>query len=775
MSDFVVKGAAICFAAGWIVFASNWIGVLKPQAAWAQNAAQGNVPVGGVNRLDAWKLHEAMAESSRFKQLPWQAMGPKFAGGRIEAVDTPRGDANTIYAAVGSGGVWKTTNAGLTWEPIFTRESTFAIGDITVAPSNPDVVWVGTGECHTGGNSFDGTGVFKSQDAGKTWENMGLSDSRRISKIVIHPENENVVFVGAIGGRGGGERGVYRTLDGGRTFERVFSAGRSGIIDLVMDPTDSRRLLAASWSRQRNGISGVYRSTDSGSSWKRLTGGLLEENVGRIALDISASHPGTVYALMVDHSRPGSRERKPGSLLYRSDDFGDSWKCTHAGVVPTYIGWDFCDLRVAADNPDEVFVGGLRLIRSRDGGKTFIDEGGFRHNTDDGNVFRLHSYQGLGLHLDVHEVWTDPENPDRLLLGNDGGLLVSWDRGDTWLHLNNLPIAEFYCVHLDNEKPFRIWAGSQDNASFVGPSTARYEPGKEDAWQQVFLDPWSGGDGFETFPDPQDPTIFYYSQQNGALRRGVLGKLRSGKRIQPRAENGTRLEFAWWTPFFASKHADSTVLYCGSQFVMRSEDRGESWTKISPNLDGGALVKLVESPVDAKRIVAAGRQRVYFTSDSGQQWNQRGSGLPRKSITGLLASNHNPNRVFVTMAGGSNGNPASHVYVTDDFGQSWRPIAGNLPHETVYSIAEDPIHEGLLFVGTELGVYASVDSGETWESLCATLPPAPVFDLEVHGRDAALVAATHGLSIFLLEIEQIRQAAVEAKQREDDGVGRLEK
>ena len=699
-----------------------------------------------------------MAVESRFSKLKWHAMGPKFAGGRIEAVDVPRGDPKTIYVAVGSGGVWKTSNAGLTWKPIFARESTFAIGDITVAPSNPKTVWVGTGECHLGGYSFDGTGVFKSTDGGENWTNMGLPNSKRISKIVVHPKDENIVYVGVIGGSRGGETsGVYKSTDGGKSFARVFSKGQTGIIDLKIDPNESKRLYAATWARRGGETSGIFRTDDGGKNWERLKGGLLEEKVGRIALDVSTSSAGTVYALLVDHSQPGSRNRRPGSLLFRSNDFGKTWKQTHRGVVPTYVGWDFCDLRVSADNADEVFVGGLRLVRSKDGGKTFLDEGGMRRNTNDGNVFRLHAHEGLGLHLDVHEVWTDPENPDRLMLGNDGGLLVSWDRGDTWLHLNNLPIAEFYCIHLDNEKPFRIWGGTQDNASFVAPSTARFEPGKEDLWKQVFLDPWSGGDGFETFPDPNDSKVFYFSQQNGDLKRGKLGDLRTARRIRPRSRS-ERHEFTWWTPFFSSQHSEKTVLYCASQFVMRSEDRGESWKKMSPNLDGGALRKLSESPLDAKRLVAAGRSRVYFTSDAGEKWERRSDGLPRREISDLITSHHDPSKAFLTMSG-SSSNPESLVYATDDFGKTWKKIASNLPHETVYSIAEDPTIEGLLFVGTELGVYASLDSGKTWESLCASIPPAPVFDLEVHARDAALVAATHGLSVFLLEIKEIREAA----------------
>lgn len=723
--------------------------------AWSQEPRHG-----GAIRLEAWLQHKQLSETSRFKQLPWQRLGPKFAGGRIEAVDTPRGDLKTIYAAVGSGGVWKSTNAGLTWKPIFQKESTYAIGDIAVAASNPNLIWVGTGECHVGGNSYNGTGVFKSEDAGETWTNMGLHESHRVSKIVIDPTHQDIVYVGVIGGTAGGESsGVYKTTNGGKTFKRVLSEqGHAGIIDLVMDPTDSSRLYAAAWGRRGNAKSGLYRSDDSGETWSKLGGGLLEEEVGRIAIDASTSQPGVVYALLVDHSRPGSRERRPGSLLFRSDDYGNTWQCKHEGVVPTYVGWDFCDVRVSADDADEVFIGGIKLVMSRDGGKTFTGDGGMGHNVDDGSVFRLHSHPGFGLHLDVHEVWVDPVHPDRVILGNDGGLYTSWDRGDTWLHLNNLPIAEFYRIHLDDSVPFRIWGGTQDNASFVGPSSARYEPGKEDMWQQVFLDPWSGGDGFATFPDPNDSSIVYFTQQSGSLKRGKLGELTSARSIRPRSDrNAAKLNWAWDTPFFASKHADETVLYCASQYVMRSKNRGDRWEKISPDLGSGPLLALSESPLDPQRLVAGGRNQIHFTSDGGENWREFSQGLPNKTIRDVVTSSHNPDHVYVAMSGQSGRDTASYLYVTRDYGQSWESIASNLPHESVNAIAEDPATEGLLFAGTDLGVYVSTNSGGHWESLCETLPTAPVVDLAVHGRDGALVAATHGLSIFLLEIEAIRR------------------
>ncbi len=718
--------------------------------------------IGGAARLDAWEVHCEMAGNSSFRELQWQTLGPKFAGGRIESIDVPRGDPGTIYAGVGAGGIWKTTNGGLTWEPIFQHESTFAVGDLTIAPSDPGIIWVGTGECHLSGTSYAGTGVFKSTDAGKTWTNMGLHESAHIGKLVIDPNDPNVVYIAAMGRRRqGGQRGIFKTSDGGQTFRQVlFENDRVAFVDLVIDPNDPQRLYASAWDRGGGSGSGVFRSDDGGETWQRLGGGLPEQDIDRVAIDVSASEPGVVYALMADRSSPNLARRRNASILFRSDDFGDSWTRTHDDYVPTYVGWDFCDLRVAPDDADRVYIGGLRLIISRDGGKTFEGEGGFGVSKRKDEVFRLHPHRGIGMHLDVHDIWINPQNPRHVMLGNDGGLYVSWNRGETWLHLNNLPIAEFYKVHVDDQTPFHIWGGTQDNASFAGPATARYEEGEDDQWQQVFLDPWNGGDGFSTFPDPNDPQSTYYTQQQGDLNRSRLGRLRTAKRIRPRAgENENELRFAWDTPFFPSTHPGATVLYCAAQRVFRSSDRGDSWQPVSPDLTSGGLLALAESPLDADRLVAGGgRGQVFLTADGGETWADAGGGLPRKTIRDIIASAHDPGRVYVVLSGKNESDSACYLFLSDDFGKTWASIAGNLPHESANTLVEDPETEGLIFVGTDLGVYMSSNGGQHWESLCHTLPTAPVVDLAIQGRDGALVAATHGLSLFLLDIGPIRQS-----------------
>ena len=718
--------------------------------------------VGGAARLASWEQHLALEEASPFSGLEWRALGPKNCGGRIEGIDSPAGRPSIIYAGVGSGGVWKSVNGGLSWEHVFAKQSTFAIGDVTVDPSDGDTIWVGTGEAHLGGNSYDGTGVFKSTDAGESWRNMGLVDSARIGKVIVDPTRADVVYVAAIGRHreAGGERGVYKSEDGGESWRRsLFVGERVAIIDLVIDPFDSERLWAAAWDRGGGGRSGIYRTSDGGQNWELLEEGLLTgKDVGRVAIAAAASEAGVLYALMVDQSPPGDGRYDVGGALFRSNDGGDRWTRTSEDYVDTYVGWDFCDVMVSPDNAEEVYICGMRLMCSRDGGKSF-ERGGEK-------VFRLLDHPGKGMHLDMHDLWIDPENPDRIMLGTDGGLYVSMDRARSWLHLNNLPIAEFYTVYLDDAQPFRIWGGTQDNASLVAPSTADLVDERPDDWRYVFLDRWDGGDGFATFPDPSGDGTVYYEHQNGDMRRKQPGapvrwQRGSGQRITPSAEEGEpRLRFSWNTPFFPSRHAEG-VLYCATQYVMRSQDRGDSWERISEDLTGdrGAIVSLSESPLDAQRLISgAGRARVFLTEDGGESWRAAGEGLPRQPLRCVRASSHDPDRVYVCLSNAGSGDRRAYLYESRDYGRSWTSIVGNLPAEPVNVIIEDPVERGILYLGTNLGVYASIDDGASWISLCRGLPTAPVIDMALHHTEPTLVIVTHGLSAFATDIRPIRAA-----------------
>lgn len=706
------------------------------------------------SRLRAWKVHVEMEKSSPYRELAWQPLGPKFAGGRIESIDAIPGQPDVIYAGVGAGGIWKTINGGLHWRQVFGKESTFAIGDLTIAPSNPEIVWVGTGETHLSGSSYSGTGVFKSVDGGRTWTNMGLWESHHIGKVLIHPTDPEVVYVAAMGpiSGSGGQRGVFKTVDGGKSFEQVLQVnGQTACVDLAMDPRDSDRLFVTTWDRLNRKESGVLRSLDAGASWQKLQTGLLRENVGRVALDISLSEPDVLYVLMVDHSPPGDGRKGVGGVLFRTSDGGQNWSRTHEGYLPTYVGWDFCDVRVSPDDSQEVYICGLRLLRSEDGGVSF-ERGGEE-------VWRLHPHQGEGMHLDMHDLWIDPAHPQRLILGNDGGLYISWDRARTWLHLNNLPIAEFYRVQLDEETPFQIWGGTQDNASFVGPATARYRIGKKDSWQQVFLDPWAGGDGFSTFPDPFQSDLVYFTQQLGDLKRTRRGEIRRAKPIRPRARKGeSDLQWAWDTPFAASRHVEGR-LYCAAQRVLRSENRGDAWESISEDLGNRPLLAFEESPVDLQRLAVGGFSgRLHLSQDGGTTWLAAGEGLPQARIRDVTLSAHDSEVVYVVLSNGPHGDHGMHAYKSTDFGRTWISTAKHLPQEPANVIAEDPRNAACLYLGTDLGVYVSTDYGENWDSLSATLPTAAVVDLAVHSREPVVVAVTHGLSAFMLDIQSIRQA-----------------
>lgn len=732
-------------------------------ALCAQGASAPPVPAGpltppsGAARIEAWEAHRRSTAEGPLPDARWRPIGPKNCGGRIEAVDSPRGEPGVIYAGVGSGGVWKSVNGGLSWRHVFADESTFAVGDVTVDPSNADVVWVGTGEAHLGGMSYDGTGVFRSEDGGATWTNMGLVDSARIGKVLVHPSDSSVVHVAVIGPRGGAHegRGVHVSRDGGETWTRTLHAGpHVGIIDLVRDPFDPDRLWAAGWDRRRRGEGGVFRSVDGGETWTRLGGGLLEGGaVGRVALAAAASERDVVYALLVDHSPPGEGRYDVGGALFRSNDGGDTWARTADEYVDTYVGWDFCDVMVAPDDADQVFVCGLRLMVSADGGATF------RRGSE--RVFRLQGHPGEGMHLDMHDLWIDPANPDRVLLGTDGGLYVSMDRAESWLHLNNLPIAEFYTVHLDGAAPHRIWGGTQDNASLSAPADARLDDLASDDWSYVYLDPWDGGDGFATFPDPSGDGTVYYEHQNGDMRRKRPGApLRwgrgSGRRITPRAGEGEPpLRFAWNTPLFHSRHG-AGVLYCASQRVHRSRDRGDGWEAISPDLTGGrgALTALAESPLDGARLAAGGGGgRLSVTDDGGATWRDAGEGLPRCALQSVVLGRRDPDRVLVALSGAAGGDHRPHALRSDDLGRTWASIAEGLPMAGVNVLREHPTLDGVLLAGTDLGVYVSVDDGASWSSLSRGLPTAPVMDLDVHPGTSRLVAVTHGLSAFTLDLE----------------------
>lgn len=771
---FVLMAAA--FGAPWAT--APWVlGLLGPSVAAAQATS-------AADRLSAWGDHLRLERESPFADAVWRAVGPKQAGARIEAIAVPPGNHGTIYVGVGSGNLWKTVNNGLTWEPIFEKESAFSIGDVAVSSSDPDIVWVGTGETQPrhSGYSYSGTGVFKSTDAGRTWWNMGLHDTHHIGKVIIHPTDPDVVYVAAIGHfwSRNEERGVFRTTDGGNSWEKVlYVSDHTGVVEMTMDPSDPRILYAAAWEAvsgepaEAGEESGIHRSTDGGDSWERLTVGLPTGPMGRIGLDVASGSPNVVYAFIDNWAEytgeQPERGRRDivGGEVYRSDDRGETWRKVNVDdIYPVYgvYGWKFADVRVSPDDPDQIFIMGNRGFHSTDGGKTFQRIGE--------QIIRMHPTRGLIMHLDQHEIWIDPMNPDRVLLGNDGGLFQSYDRGRSWLHINNIPAAEFYSISTDMSEPYRIFGGTQDNAALYGPSDVELRDATDDPWENVYLDRWTGGDSFDTYLDPTDSTLVYYEHQHGAMRRmdisGDSVLTGAAESIRPSLPDGEgRWRSGWYTPFVIS-HYDPHTLYVGGNRLLRSTDRAENWQPISPDLSDraggprgvvpfGTITMISESRLQQGMIyVGTEGGSIWLTRDEGEEWRKVSEGLPEKWVSRVIASEHDIGTVYVSFTGFREDDFEAYLYASRDFGESWTSIRGNLPSESVNVIREDPHDAGVLYVGTDLGVYVSTDGGGTWHSLSVNLPTTPVHDLQIHRRDDELVIGTHGRSVFVLELEHVR-------------------
>jgi photosystem II stability/assembly factor-like uncharacterized protein len=795
-----------------------------------------------AERQQSWEQHVQLKAGSEFRSLPWRPIGPAFQGGRIESIAIHPSRPDTWFVGAGSGSVWRTVNAGLTWTAVFENQPTFTIGEIAIAPSNPDVVWVGTGEVLMARSSFAGAGVFKSTDDGRSWRSMGLADTHHIARIVIDPHNADVVYVAGIGRNYGpnAERGVFRTTDGGRSWQKTLHVDeRTGAIDLVMHPHDPRTLFAIMWEHDRrawnnlsNGPgSGLYKSSDGGTTWKKVTEGLpAGPHIGRMGLAFARSQPSVMYLLVSNetplptaadvHTVPSERlnqlttadllklppdafeetlrssglprrytaesvrrrletgavtpesiakwlaARTParsatvGGELYRSTNGGTSWRKMNEGPIGTAIGYDFCLVRVSPDNPDEIYILGNWLRRSRDGGKTYETVGG--------SVVHLFPHGGRMLHLDHHELVIDPSNANHLFLGSDGGLYVSRDRGGSWFHLNNLPIAEFYAIDTDNRTPYRVYGGTQDDGALFGvPERFRYDaPGD---WQHVYLDSWAGGDSYATEPDPLDPDVVYFEHQFGDLRRK---NMRTGATvsIQPQEDIGeAMLRYNWMTPFFVSQYNPLTVYY-GANRLFKSVDRGDHWMPVSPdlttapgpertgNVPFGTITTLSESPLQPGLIlVGTDDGKVQYTRDDGRTWVDVSAGLPGKWVSRVVASAHDLLTFYATLTGYREDDVRTYVFRSTDGGRHWVSLAANLPSEPVNVIREDPRNANVLYLGTDLGAYVSLDRGGTWQALGGNLPTAAVHDLVVQPREDEIVIGTHGLSAFVLDARPIQQ------------------
>jgi photosystem II stability/assembly factor-like uncharacterized protein len=717
----------------------------------------------GKEEEDKEKEKKEPLSAPTFAGLKLRGIGPAFISGRIADLAVDARHPATYYLAAASGGVWKTTNAGTTFEPLFDGEGSYSIGCVAIDPNDPLVVWVGTGENNSQRSVAYGDGVYKSVDGGHHWQNLGLKSSQHLARIVIDPRSSDTVYVASQGPlwSSGGDRGLYKTTDGGRSWKRVlFVSDDTGVTDLVMDPRNPEVLYAAAYQRRRHvwtlidggPESAIYKSRDAGATWQKLTNGLPKEDKGRIGLAVSPADPDVVYAIVEAARGSGG--------LYRSRDAGANWEKRSAtqATSPQYYQHLIPDPKVV----DRVYSMDTLMKVTDDGGKTF-------HNVGE-----------LSKHVDNHALWIDPADTDHLRAVCDGGLYESWDRGATWQWRANLPLAQLYRADVDYALPFyNVYGGAQDNGSVVGPSrttTANGITNRE--WVAT-----NGGDGFVTKADPEDPNVVYVQSQYGGVVRHDRRTLVDVD-IQPQPGPGEpALRFNWDSPLIISPFSH-TRLYMGANRLFRSDDRGDSWRPISPDLTRqvdrnklkvmgrvwgvdavaknastsfyGNLVSLAESPRHEGLIYAGSDDGlIQVTDDGGAHWRkiERFPGVPDDSyVSSLVASRHDPDTVYAAWDNHKQGDFRPYVARSTDRGATWTSIAANLPARgTVYSLAEDAVDRNLLFAGTEFGIYFTLDGGKKWIQLTGDVPTIAVRDIAIQRRENDLVLATFGRGIYILD------------------------
>ncbi|MBZ5701401.1 MAG: glycosyl hydrolase [Acidobacteriia bacterium] len=706
-------------------------------------------------------------EPKTLSGMKWRLIGP-FRGGRALAVTGVPGQPNTYYFGAVAGGVWKTTDGGNTWDPLFDKQSVSSIGSIAVAPSDPNVIYAGTGEACIRGNISFGDGVYKSTDGGKTWANVGLKDTRQISRVIVHPGDPETAYVAALGHAYGAnaERGIFRTRDGGKSWEKVlYLDERTGGADIVFDPANPRILFAAMWEGYRTPWSlnsggakdGLYRSADGGSTWKRIEGdGLPEGPLGKIGVAVSGGDSNVVYALI---------EAKKGGL-YRSDDGGEHWALINDDHRFRQRAWYFTHVWADPQSASTVYVANTGLFKSIDGGKSFE---------------RLPAPHG-----DHHGLWIDPQNPLRMINGNDGGATITVDGGKNWTTQGNQPTAQFYHVAADNEFPYRVYGAQQDNSTVGILSRSDHGAIERGDWDAV-----GGGESGYIAVDPRDSNIVYAGAYFGIITR-FDRRTGQAQNIQQWPEDADghnaaeqKYRFTWTAPILFSPH-DPNVLYQPAHVLFRSTDGGRNWSVISPDLtrndkskqqdSGGPITKdqasvefydvifsVAESPKQAG-VIWAGTDDglIQLTRDGGKSWNNvTPNPMPEWALVSLIeASPFDAGTAYAAVDAHKLDNFHPYIFKTSDFGKTWTKIVAGLPDNSyVHAVREDPKRKGLLYAGTETGVWVSFDDGGHWQALQLNLPTSPVHDLIVHGDDLAV--ATHGRSFWVLDdLSPLRQMTV---------------
>jgi photosystem II stability/assembly factor-like uncharacterized protein len=714
----------------------------------------------------------AIPVASEFAGLHFRSIGPATMSGRIAALAVHEADPATYYVGTAHGGLWKTTSNGSLFTPLLQHDGLMSIGAVTISQGDPNLVWVGSGESNNRQSTSWGDGLYKSTDGGRTFTHMGLRESKHIHKIVLDPSNTDIVLVAATGPLfgSGGERGVYKSTDGGRTWRRVLHVDDdTGANDLVMHPTNPKVLFASTYQRRRttccfNGGgtgSALWKSTDGGETWDKVGGGHPTGTLGRIAVDIARSNPQVVYSLVEAPAQAGGGDQG----LWRSDDAGISWrKVNTVNPRPMY----FSKLVVDPANSERVYYGGVGLHVSHDGGRNVEVDA------------------ALAIHDDVHAIWVNPANPKHVLIGNDGGLATSYDGAYTWQFVPNLPVGLFYHVWYDMETPFNVCGGMQDNYNWCGPSRSRFGGGIMNYdWFQIL-----GGDGFVAIPDPRDSRIVYTESQNGnMIRRNIVtGESRSirptPQNVSPAVPDNERFRFQWDAPMVFSPHEAGTLLVAANR-VFRSNDRGDSWTVISPDLTTNAnrdtistmgvkntdirlarndgismwptIVSLAESPAQAGVIWAGSEDGVVsVTRDGGATWSNVSRNLPGLPagayVSEVVPSRFDAGTVYITVDQHRENDYGTYVWTSTDFGRTFRSIASNLSGRVVRTLTEDTRNPDVLYIGSEDGIYLTLDRGRSWKKLAGrNFPNVRVDELTIHPRDNALLVASHGRSLWILD------------------------